>query len=98
MALERTPTPAARGASPFRSDLPPADLAAIFELAQGLQDDLERPFRALSVLYELLGHMDLDGAVPVWGLVSLMEPALSQLDDVRCTLVTLNHLLDGGVQ
>lgn len=98
MALERPLTPAARGASPFRSDLPPDELAAIFDLAQGLLADVEEPFRALSVLHELLRHMDLEGTVPVWGLVSLMEPAISQLDAVRGTVSTLEHLLTGGVQ
>lgn len=83
----------ARAASPFRSDLPPDELAAIADLAQGLRADVEEPFRALSVLHELLSKMDLEGTVPVWGLVSLMAPALSQLDEVRCTVSTLAHLL-----
>ena len=79
--------------SPFRSDLPPDELAAISDLARSLRADVEEPFRALSVLHELLSKMDLEGTVPVWGLVSLMAPALSQLDEVRCTVSTLAHLL-----
>lgn len=79
--------------SPFRSDLPPDELAAISELARGLRADVEEPYRALSVLHELLSKMDLEGTVPVWGLVSLMAPALSQLDELRGTVSTLAHLI-----
>ena len=79
--------------SPFRSDLPPDELAAISDLARSLRADVEEPFRALSVLHELLSKMDLEGTVPVWGLVSLMAPALSQLDELRGTVSTLAHRL-----
>lgn len=87
------------GAAPFPSSpctLPPEDLAVIAELAQGLQADAEEPFRALSVLLGLLRNMDLEGTVPVWGLVSLMEPSLSQLDELRGTAATLAHRLGRG--
>lgn len=91
-------TPASSGASPFRSDLSPEEMVVISDLAQGLRADVEEPFRALSVLHELLRNMDLEGTVPVWGLVSLMEPALSQLEDVRGTVATLVHRLGIGGQ
>ncbi len=91
-------TPASSGASPFRLDLPPDEMVAIADLAQGLRADVEEPFRALSVLHQLLRNMDLEGTVPVWGLVSLMEPALSQLEDVRGTVATLVHRLGMGGQ
>ena len=83
--------------SPFRSDLPPDELAAISDLARSLRADVEEPFRALSVLHELLSKMDLEGTVPVWGLVSLMAPALSQLDELRGTVSTLAHRLGNEV-
>lgn len=98
MALEHPYTPASSGASPFRSDISPEEMVVISDLAQGLRADVEEPFRALSVLHELLRNMDLEGTVPVWGLVSLMEPALSQLDDVRGTVATLVHRLGIGGQ
>lgn len=89
-------TPAFSGASPFRSNLPADTRENIVALAESVQTNAVGPYQGLSVLLELLRKMELNGTVPVWGLISLMDPLLAQLDLARADATTLNHLLVSG--
>lgn len=84
---------AARSASPFRSNLPADARENIVALAESVQTNATAPYQALSVLLELLRKMELTGTVPVWGLVSLMDPLLAQLDLVCADAATLSAQL-----
>lgn len=90
---------AARSASPFRSNLPADTRDNIVQLARSVNDSANDPFQALSVLDQLLRKMDLTDTVPVWGLVSLIEPILGRLDLLRADACTLSDaLVSGDVQ
>lgn len=96
MALEHPFTPAASGATPFRSTLPPSVHEDIVALVRSVHDNANEPLQALSVLQHLLRATDLAGTVPVWGLVSLIEPILAQLELLRADACTLNNALVPG--
>ena len=96
MALEHSRTPASSGSTPFRPDLAPQAHEDIVALAESVKANADGPYQGLSVLLTLLRKMELTDTVPVWGLVSLMDPLLAQLDLVCADATTLNHLLVSG--
>ena len=93
MAVASPFTPASSGATPFPSTPAPALDADTVALVRSVHELANDPFQALSVLHQLLRSMDLDGTVPVHGLVLLLEPMLSQLELLRDDARTLRHAL-----